>query len=825
MPASRQILALVVASLFGFTASAEERSCLENTLAAPQSRAANCFARLAGRSPEGREARHELERLVASQPKNAYWVVALGYTLDRELGCKASLPLFRRAAELFAAEGNAEEILARTNLVACLDRTGDLEEADLEAARLLQLAQHSANPLEVARARLRQAQVALSGGDLRRAETLLLTLGHEDLESLGAGPTMDWRIQHGRLNLAYGRAQEALRDYEALAQLAEKSQDKVLAARAAYSIAVARERFEPTVDARQAALEAARNSLERAVRSGDQGVLIPSLLLVSRFERNVDMALTCGQLAASAGDPGNLTACLFAAAAMLAGSQPAQAERLLQEGLKAGAAAADPFTLLQPWGDQLRALFALREREKALAMAGELLGRVEQLRNVETRPERRAELFGVWRRLHSWLAGELLRSQDPAEQAQAFLLLEKARARELREALALHGATSKVQGLREVEATLAANEAMLTFHLGNRQDIFGNVGDGSAVFVSTRLGTRVALMPDQARLDAALDLWLGSIEGRTEEKALAAAIGNFLWAPIAASLPAEIDRLILVPDGGLYRLPWALLRDAAGEQLLIQRYEITLEPSASFARDAQAPPLAGGALVLADPAFSGAALPRLPLARREGQEIQRLLGGRLLEGELATKEALLESDLEDIAVLHFAAHALLDSELPEHSALLLAQQGEDSGRLEPREIAHLTLSGQLVTLASCRSARGRILPGEGPMSLGRAFLAAGAPAVLGSLWPLRDDEAAVFFARFYRHLGQGERASTALALTQRELAAQGEPAAAWAGVVLLGDGNLRLEKRPPGKLVPFSLGAAVCLLALATLLALRLLRP
>lgn len=132
----------------------------------------------------------------------------------------------------------------------------------------------------------------------------------------------------------------------------------------------------------------------------------------------------------------------------------------------------------------------------------------------------------------------------------------------------------------------------------------------------------------------------------------------------------------------------------------------------------------------------------------------------------------------------------------------------------------------MVTLASCRSAGGRVLPGEGPMSLGRAFLAAGARVVLGSLWPLRDDEAETFFGRFYRRLAAGENAAAALAATQRELAAQGEPAAAWAGVVLLGDGDFRLEPRSrlgqlarsPGRLA-FGLALGIAALMAASLVA------
>jgi hypothetical protein len=62
--------------------------------------------------------------------------------------------------------------------------------------------------------------------------------------------------------------------------------------------------------------------------------------------------------------------------------------------------------------------------------------------------------------------------------------------------------------------------------------------------------------------------------------------------------------------------------------------------------------------------------------------------------------------------------------------------------------------------------------------------------VVASLWPLRDDDGAALFDRFYSHLGQGESVAAALHAAQRERAQEGAPAYAWAGLVVLGDGEL-----------------------------------
>jgi len=106
-----------------------------------------------------------------------------------------------------------------------------------------------------------------------------------------------------------------------------------------------------------------------------------------------------------------------------------------------------------------------------------------------------------------------------------------------------------------------------------------------------------------------------------------------------------------------------------------------------------------------------------------------------------------------------------------------------------REIAELDLGGQLVVLSACRTAGGVILDGEGPMSLARPFLLAGATTVVASLWPLSDREAAELFDRFYRYLAGGLSVAAAMSATRRDLVRMGAPVRTWSGVVVLGNGD------------------------------------
>jgi CHAT domain-containing protein len=215
-------------------------------------------------------------------------------------------------------------------------------------------------------------------------------------------------------------------------------------------------------------------------------------------------------------------------------------------------------------------------------------------------------------------------------------------------------------------------------------------------------------------------------------------------------------------------------------------------------RASETPAAAAAALVLADPDVPRAspdgelALAPLPWARREARAIARTLGldsRHVLEGSAATEHVLKAGSLGGFAVLHLAAHARADEAYPDRSAVFLAAgHATEDGWLQPREISRLDLRGRLVVLSACESADGRVLSGEGPLSLARAFFAAGASGVIATRWPLRDDDAAFMMERFYRALGSGADAGAALRRTRHDAIDAGLPAAAWAGVALLGDG-------------------------------------
>jgi len=103
-------------------------------------------------------------------------------------------------------------------------------------------------------------------------------------------------------------------------------------------------------------------------------------------------------------------------------------------------------------------------------------------------------------------------------------------------------------------------------------------------------------------------------------------------------------------------------------------------------------------------------------------------------------------------ILHFAAHAELKADDPLSSALLLAKGDGDEGRLEVREVFEMNLNASLVVLSGCETGLGQLSSGDELVGLTRAFIYAGTPSVVASLWKVDDHSTAQLMSGFYKNL-------------------------------------------------------------------------
>ena len=260
--------------------------------------------------------------------------------------------------------------------------------------------------------------------------------------------------------------------------------------------------------------------------------------------------------------------------------------------------------------------------------------------------------------------------------------------------------------------------------------------------------------------------------------------------------------LIIVPDEGLHRVPFAALRDENNESLA-EKHRIRVLPSLSIMKEIFECPSEyhnqKGAVVVGDPdvglvKLRGREEPelvtRLQQANREAQEIAKMVGVEPLIGEEATKARFLEQ-LDRAALVHIAAHGnpqtgeIAFAPPPEKRKPIL---DEEDVVLTMAEVQNAKVRAKLVVLSCCHSARGHIRA-EGVIGIARAFLGAGARSVLASLWAI-DDKATIEFMRsFYQHLKLGQKTSEALyqaTATLRHSEKFGDPLY-WAPFVLIGD--------------------------------------
>src|SRR5262249_20518793 len=95
----------------------------------------------------------------------------------------------------------------------------------------------------------------------------------------------------------------------------------------------------------------------------------------------------------------------------------------------------------------------------------------------------------------------------------------------------------------------------------------------------------------------------------------------------------------------------------------------------------------------------------------------------------------------------------------------------EDGILTAEEISSLDLSGvECVVLSACDTGLGKILPGEGVLGLQRAFLEAGARAIVVSLWRVQDEFSAQWMVHFYQEkVARGRSTADAVHLANTDM--------------------------------------------------------
>ncbi|MDH3591178.1 MAG: CHAT domain-containing protein, partial [Planctomycetota bacterium] len=201
--------------------------------------------------------------------------------------------------------------------------------------------------------------------------------------------------------------------------------------------------------------------------------------------------------------------------------------------------------------------------------------------------------------------------------------------------------------------------------------------------------------------------------------------------------------LCYLPFGALFTQPVAMTPSGTTHVLLLNEERAEGE----------------GILALGDPDYKGASkgaqaiyyrggtLSPLPGTRKEAEAI----GTTTLLGAKASEAGLYKAlpTAERWRAVHFGCHGLVNVEQPMLSSLALAREGDHDGFLTALEVLRTKIPADLAVLSACETARGKIVKGEGIVGLTRAFMFAGTPRVICSLWKVDDEATQALMVKFY----------------------------------------------------------------------------
>ena len=284
-----------------------------------------------------------------------------------------------------------------------------------------------------------------------------------------------------------------------------------------------------------------------------------------------------------------------------------------------------------------------------------------------------------------------------------------------------------------------------------------------------------------------------------------------LYQTLISPVREEVQgsQVVIVPYGQLALVPFAALIDGDGH-FVAESLEVRLVPSLATAKMIMERPLESSSreatrsrfLILGDPDVGYVrrgeekiSVSRLRFANQEVEMVGKLLSVEPLTGDAATKERFLH-DAEYADLIHIASHG----DVERGEILLASGPGSNVSDLEDVMLRLSDLKGQrlrakLVVLSCCYSGVGDV-KSEGVIGIGRAFLGAGARAVLVSLWAVDDEATMCFMKTFYEHLICGETASKALGnamRTMRQSVKFSDPLD-WGSFVLIGENVVLFEK-------------------------------
>ncbi len=308
--------------------------------------------------------------------------------------------------------------------------------------------------------------------------------------------------------------------------------------------------------------------------------------------------------------------------------------------------------------------------------------------------------------------------------------------RELKQAALFY---PRVRTIEDVRSVLKPGQALVIYGLC--------LGEGLAL-VLWHDGERMVTLGNVDELIAACEA-LEAKDAHADVQPALETLRQRLVEPLA--LDDGVTQVIVSPEGPLCYLPFAaLFRQPVAMTPSGTTHVLLLEEQRKRGQ---------GILALGDPDYAGVSdgakaiyyrgrtLAPLPATRAEATTIGSvtLLGAEASEAGFHAAVARSSG----WRAVHFACHGLVNVVKPMLSSLALSRAGDGDGFLTASEVLRTQIPADLAVLSACETATGSIVRGEGIVGLVRAFMFAGAPRVICSLWKVDDEATSALMTKFY----------------------------------------------------------------------------
>jgi CHAT domain-containing protein/tetratricopeptide (TPR) repeat protein len=422
-------------------------------------------------------------------------------------------------------------------------------------------------------------------------------------------------------------------------------------------------------------------------------------------------------------------------------------------------------------------------------------------------PEGAAEQHANIQRQLDYLADVLAKTapgKDSALRLRFQKLLDDDDALEdrIRQSLAGQKLAQPLKSIADLQSELRrTGSALLEYYLGDRQSYLWFV-DADRI--------QVFPLPSAAKIESVVKPVVeefGRILERRRSPAQQAAYKHAL-KKLSATLFSQLanvplpERLILVPDGILHKVPFAALQIPDTAEPLGWAHDLLQVPSAAYllagARPRPIHKFPRTILAVADPVFSATdsrvlnpqvvatghksnADPNFGLSRLAfNGEIKIMEASiprsrlQVLRGFAASRATLSHVQLEDFGVLHFSTHALINDSIPELSWIALSMVDRNGravdGLLHPYQLAQFHLAGSIVVLSACDTALGKQVWGEGLMGFSNSLLSAGASQLVLALTEIDAEASSSFLSNVYSEFLKGTNMEHSMTLARRKMA-------------------------------------------------------